>query len=68
MVQVMTVRLDSIKTIAAAEKALYGVLTDAQRATADELLFGPTTGMGPMIGMGSMSAMGPMTGAGGQAK
>jgi hypothetical protein len=57
MVKMMAARLDSLKTIAAAEKALYAVLTDAQKKAADELLSGPM-GMGPMMG-------GPMMGAGG---
>jgi hypothetical protein len=40
MVKMMSVHLESMKTVAASEKALYAVLTDAQRATADELLGG----------------------------
>jgi hypothetical protein len=46
MVKMMAARLDSLKTIASAEKALYAVLTEAQKKTADELLSGPM-GMGP---------------------
>jgi hypothetical protein len=57
MVKMMAARLDSLKTIASAEKALYAVLTDAQKKTADELLSDPM-GMGPMMS-------GPMMGAGG---
>ena len=53
MVKMMTVRLESMKSIAAAEKALYAVLTGSQKGIADELLGGPTMGMGgPMMGMG----------------
>jgi hypothetical protein len=52
MVKMMTVRLESMKSIAAAEKALYAVLTDAQKETADDLLGGPMMGMrGSMLGM-----------------
>ena len=46
MVQMMSVRLEGMKAIATAEKALYAVLTDAQKVTADELLGGPMMGMG----------------------
>jgi hypothetical protein len=49
MVKIMTSRLESIKTIVAAEKALYAVLTDAQKETADELLGGPMLGIGRMM-------------------
>ena len=49
MVKMMTVRLESMKSIAAAEKALYAVLTDAQKETADELLGGPMLGIGRMM-------------------
>lgn len=53
MVKMMSVHLDSIKTVAAAEKGLYAVLTDTQKATADELLSGSMmSGGGPMMGMG----------------
>ena len=53
MVKMMTARLESLKPIAAAEKALYAVLTDPQKETADELLGGPMMGMGgSMMGMG----------------
>jgi hypothetical protein len=41
MVKMMTARLETMKSIAAAEKALYAALTDAQKETADELLGGP---------------------------
>lgn len=41
MVQMMTARLDGMKAMAAAETALYAVLTDAQKKTADELMTGP---------------------------
>jgi hypothetical protein len=63
MVKMMTARLDSLKTIASAEMALYAVLTDAQKKTADELLSGPL-GMGPMMGGPMMGAGGPMMGMG----
>ena len=46
MVQMMTARLEGMKAIAAAEKALYAVLSDAQKETADDLLGGPMMGMG----------------------
>lgn len=46
MVQMMTARLEGMKAIAAAEQALYAVLTDAQKETADDLLGGPMMGMG----------------------
>lgn len=46
MVQMMSARLEGMKAIAAAEKALYAVLTDAQKETADDLLGGPMMGMG----------------------
>jgi hypothetical protein len=52
MVQMMSAKLDSMKTIVGTEQALYAVLTDSQKATADALLSGPTMGMGPMMGMG----------------
>jgi hypothetical protein len=41
MVQMMTTRLDGLKAMVAAEKALYTVLTDAQKKVADELMSGP---------------------------
>ena len=41
MVQMMTARLDAMKAMAAGGKALYAVLTDAQKKTADELMMGP---------------------------
>ncbi len=46
MVQMMTARLEGMKAVAAAEKALYAVLTDAQKESADDLLGGPMMGMG----------------------
>jgi LTXXQ motif family protein len=46
MVQMMTTRLESMKAITVAEKALYAVLTYAQKDAADELLGGPMRGMG----------------------
>jgi hypothetical protein len=46
MVKIMTAGLESLKPIAAAEKALYAVLTDPQKETADELLGGPMMGTG----------------------
>lgn len=46
MVKMMSVHLESLKTVATAEKALYAVLTDAQKDTADELLGGSMMGMG----------------------
>jgi len=53
MVKMMSVHLENLKTVAAAEKALYAVLTDAQKTTADELLGGSMMGMGgPMMGIG----------------
>jgi hypothetical protein len=67
MVKLMGARLESLKTIAAAEKALYAVLSDAQKKTADDLLSGPMMGMGgPMMGMGPMMGVGggPMMGVG----
>jgi hypothetical protein len=46
MVKMMSTHLDSMKAAAAAEKALYAVLTDSQKETADELLGGPMMGAG----------------------
>lgn len=40
MIQMMTARLDTMKSRLAAGKALYAVLTDAQKKTADELMWG----------------------------
>jgi LTXXQ motif family protein len=57
MVKIMSANLERMKTFASAEKALYAVLTDTQKATADELIGGPMMGMG-----------GPMMGAGGNTK
>jgi hypothetical protein len=51
MVKMMSTHLESMKAVAAAEKALYAVLTDSQKETADELLGGSMTGTGgPMMG------------------
>jgi hypothetical protein len=61
MVKMMTARLDSLKSIASAEKALYAVLTEAQKKAADDLLSGPM-GMAPMTGGAMMGAGGPMMG------
>jgi hypothetical protein len=53
MVKMMSAHLEVMKTYAAAEKALYAVLTGAQKTTADELLGGSMMGGGgPMMGMG----------------
>jgi len=38
MIAMMSARLDSLKSIAAAEKALYAELTDAQKKSADDLI------------------------------
>lgn len=43
--QFMTVRLEEIKSIKAALKSLYGVLSDEQKKEADEMVI-------PMVGMG----------------
>jgi hypothetical protein len=45
MTAMMTARLEALKTTAAATKALYAVLTDAQKKTADELVMSPMGGM-----------------------
>jgi hypothetical protein len=45
MTTMMAARLDALKTTAAATKALYAVLTDAQKKTADELVMSPIGGM-----------------------
>jgi hypothetical protein len=51
MVRMMSAHLDSMKAVAAAEKALYAVLTDSQKETADELLGGSMMGAGgPKMG------------------
>ena len=47
MVQMMSARLDAMKATAAASKALYAVLSDAQKKTADELLAEPRWACGP---------------------
>jgi hypothetical protein len=52
-VKMMSAHLESMKTVAATEKALYAVLTDSQKETADELLGGSTMGAGgPMMNTG----------------
>ena len=51
MVQMMSARLDAMKATAATGKALYAVLSDAQKKTADELMAEPPMGMRTM-GMG----------------
>jgi hypothetical protein len=57
MVKMMGAHLESMKTFAAAEKALYAALTDAQKTTADELLGGSMMGgSGPMMGMGGIGS------------
>jgi hypothetical protein len=48
MVQMMSARLDAMKATAAASKALYAVLSDAQKKTADELMTAPPMGMRTM--------------------
>ena len=45
MTAMMTARLDGLRTTAAATKALYAVLTDAQKKTADDLVMSPMGGM-----------------------
>ncbi len=45
MVQMMSVRRDAMKTTLAAAKSLYGVLSDEQKKTADELMAAPGMGM-----------------------
>ncbi len=51
MVQMMSARLDAMKATAAASKALYAALTDAQKKTADEVMAEHPMGMRAM-GMG----------------
>jgi uncharacterized small protein (DUF1192 family) len=46
MLTMMAARLDGLKAVVNAEKALYGVFADDQKAVADELIFGPLMGMG----------------------
>jgi len=41
----MTARLEAMKSSAAASKALYAVLTDAQKKIADDLLMSRMGGM-----------------------
>jgi len=45
MTAMMTARLEALKTTAAAGKALYAVLSDGQKKTADELVMSPMGGM-----------------------
>lgn len=45
MVAMMTARLETLKSTTAAAKALYAVLTDAQKKLADELIMSPMGGM-----------------------
>ena len=45
MVAMMTARLESLKATATAGKALYEVLTDAQKKLADDLIMSPMGGM-----------------------
>lgn len=45
LVQVLTARLDSARAIATVGRTLYGVLSDTQKKTADELLIMPMRGM-----------------------
>jgi hypothetical protein len=51
MLQMMTARLEAMKEVASAGKALYEVLTDSQKKAADELM-PPRMGMGMGTGMG----------------
>ena len=46
MIAMMTVRLDSMKKTSDAGKALYAVLTDAQKKAADDLMMSRMAGMG----------------------
>jgi hypothetical protein len=53
MVKLMSAHLEGMKTIAATEQALYAVLSDSQKETADELLGGSMMGAGgPMMNTG----------------
>lgn len=45
MVAMMTARLETLKSTTAAAKALYAVLTDAQKKLADDLIMSPMGGM-----------------------
>ena len=45
LVQSLTARLESARAIASSGRALYAVLTDEQKKTADELLAMPMRGM-----------------------
>ena len=45
LVAMMTARLESLKATATAGKALYEVLTDAQKKLADDLIMSPMGGM-----------------------
>ena len=64
MVTMMSAHVDSLKAIAAAEKALYAVLTDSQKATADELLGGPSWASalpdGRQVHLNAAAAEGPV--------
>lgn len=46
MIAMMTARLETMKKTSDAGKALYAVLTDAQKKSADELMMSPMAGMG----------------------
>jgi hypothetical protein len=46
MIAIMTVRLEAMKATSTAGKALYAVLTDEQKKTADELMMARMAGMG----------------------
>jgi hypothetical protein len=46
MIAMMTARLESMKKSSAAGKALYAVLSDAQKKSADELMMSRMAGMG----------------------
>jgi hypothetical protein len=46
MIAMMTARLESMKKTSEAGKALYAVLTDAQKKSADELMMSPMPSMG----------------------
>ena len=55
-VQMMSARLDAMKATLAAAKSLYGVLSDVQKKTADELMAEPGMGMGMGMRAGGMGA------------
>jgi LTXXQ motif family protein len=46
MIAMMTARLETMKKTSEAGKALYAVLTDAQKKSADDLMMSPMAGMG----------------------